>query len=131
MNKTKPFIALVLTAFMAAGCQETLEDRCEREAREYTEKHCPTAVAPGIVMDSMTFEKPSQTVSYYYTLTGKLDTAATFNEKSRQLLLDQIKNSANLRLYKEAGYSFRYVYHSKKNKGLQLYETLFKQKDYQ
>ena len=43
---------LLLTA-----CQESLEDRCEREAKEYTKKHCPALIAENIVMDEMTFEK--------------------------------------------------------------------------
>ncbi len=117
---------------MAVGCQESLEERCEREAREYTEKHCPTPVAKDVVMDSMTFDKTTHTITYAYTLTGQLDDSAVVEgAHSRDLLLQEIKNSANLRLYKEAGYSFRYVYHSGKKKGTQLLDATFRQSDYQ
>lgn len=128
IKKIAPFIGLAL---MAAGCQESLEDRCEREAKEYTEKHCPTPVAKDVVMDSMTFDKMTHTITYAYTLSGQLDdTAVVKGAKSRELLLQEIKNSANLRLYKEAGYSFRYVYHSGKKKGTQLFDATFREADY-
>lgn len=32
---------LVMAAVLTTACQESLEERCEREAKEYTEKHCP------------------------------------------------------------------------------------------
>ena len=80
---------------MAVGCQESLEERCEREAREYTEKHCPTPVAKDVVMDSMTFDKATHTITYAYTLTGQLDDSAVVEgAHSRDLLLQEIKNSA-------------------------------------
>ncbi len=123
---------MLLAAMMAVGCQESLEDRCAREAKEYSKKNCPTLVAENIVMDSMTFDKATHTISYVYTLSGKLDSQEMVNAgNSRQLLLEQVKNSANLKLYKDAGYSFRYVYHSEKNKNRKLLDVTFKEKDYQ
>lgn len=114
------------------GCQESLEDRCEREAKEYTKKHCPTSVGKNIMMDSMTFDKTSHTISYAYTLGGELDDSAVVNgSNSKALLLEQVKNSANLRLYKEAGYSFRYIYYSGKIKGKTLMDVKFSKKDYE
>ena len=119
-------VALVVTAW-----QETLEDRCEREAKEYTEKHCPTPIAKDIVMDSMTFDKATHTITYAYTLSGQLDDSAVVNgSNSRELLLQEVKNSTNMKLYKEAGYSFRYIYHSQKKKGTQLLDATFREKDY-
>ena len=47
---------IIAVALVVTACQETLEERCEREAKEYTEKHCPTPIAKDIVMDSMTFD---------------------------------------------------------------------------
>ena len=117
---------LLLTA-----CQESLEDRCEREAKEYTKKHCPALIAENIVMDSMTFDKATHTITYAYTLSGQLDDSEVVNgSNSRNLLLEEVRNSANLRLYKEAGYSFRYIYHSQKKKGTQLLDATFREKDY-
>ncbi len=121
-----------MATMITISCQESLEDRCEREAKEYTKKNCPIWVAKNIVMDSMTFDKMSQTICYVYTLNGQLDDTAKVNEgNSKRILLEQVKNSANLRLYKEAGYSFRYVYHSEKDKNKKLLDLTFKKNDYQ
>ena len=128
----KKIIWSVMAVLLLAACQESLEDRCAREAREYTEKHCPTPVGKDVIMDSMTFDKATHTISYAYSLRGPIDDSAYVNgSNTRQLLQEQVKNSAHLRLYKEAGYSFRYVYYSTKNKGTKLFEASFHQKDYE
>ena len=120
-----------MAAVLLTACQESLEDRCAREAKEYTKKHCPLKVDQSIVMDSMTFDKATHTISYAYSLDGVLDNADMLSKSNpRQLLLGQLKNSTHLKLYKEAGYSFRYVYYSVKQKGTKLYETTFKENDY-
>ena len=121
------FAALLLTA-----CQETLEERCARETREYTEKNCPTLVGRGVTLDSMTFDVATHTISYLYTLEGVLDDSVIVNANNpRERLLMEVKNNTHLKLYKEADYSFRYVYFSTKNNGTQLFEATFHANDYQ
>ena len=88
-------LLLFATLLLLTACQETLEDRCARECKEYTQKKCPVLVTNGVTLDSMTF------------------------------------NTAALKLYKDAGYSFRYVYHSSKEKGTRVLDTTFRKKDYQ
>ena len=128
--KRKIYTILMMTALLAA-CQETLEERADRESREYTEKHCPTPIAYQVTMDSMTFDKVSHTFGYHYSLSGTLDDSTYLQQNDpREMLLQQVKNSTNLKMYKDAGYSFRYVYHSEKNKGT-LFDVTFKQNDYQ
>ena len=115
-----------------ASCQESLEERCEREAQEYTKKNCPVEVANDIILDSMTFDRNTHTISYCYSIKGMLDNEELFKRNDpREKLLIQVRNSTNLKLYKEAGYSFNYVYHSTQNKGTQLYQATFHEKDYQ
>ena len=46
-------------------------------------------------------------------------------------MLKELRNSANLKDYKEAGYNFSYIYYSTKNKGTRLFEATFQKKDYQ
>lgn len=117
---------LLLTA-----CQESLEDRCEREAKEYTKKHCPALIAENIVMDEMTFVKATHTISYIYTVSGVLDDSVVINSNEpRKRLLEQVKNNTNLKLYKDAGYSFRYTYYSAKENGTKLFEATFRVNDY-
>ena len=128
--KRKIYTILMMAALLA-GCQETLEERAAREASVYTEKNCPTPIAYQVTMDSMTFDKALHTFAYYYSLSGTLDDSTYIEQNNpRDMLLEQVKNSTNLKIYKEAGYSFRYVYHSSKNK-VTLFDATFKEKDYQ
>lgn len=128
--KRKIYTILMMTALLAS-CQETLEERADRESRDYTEKHCPAPVAYQVTMDSMTFDKVSHTFGYHYSLSGTLDDSTYLLQNDpREMLLQQVKNSTNLKIYKDAGYGFRYVYHSSKNKAT-LFDVTFKQKDYQ
>lgn len=128
MKKT---VLLLISIVLLTACQESLEDRCAREAKEFTEKNCPRAVAQDIVLDSMTFEKSTHTISYLYTLNGTLDDTARIDSVHfREMLLLEVKNSTNLKLYKDAGYSFRYAYYSEKENGTKLFEATFRKSDY-
>ena len=126
----KFFTLFIMTALLVS-CQETLEERGAREARDYTEKHCPAPVAQHVTMDSMLFDKVSHTFGYYYTLSGPLDDSTYINRNNpREMLLKQVKNSTNLKIYKDADYNFRYVYYSAKHKGVTLFDETFKPQDY-
>ena len=128
----KRLLPLLLAIVLLTACQESLEDRCAREAKEYTKKHCPTLIAENIVMDSMTFDKATKTIGYNYTVKGAIDDSTVINSNEpRKRLLEQVKNSTNLKLYKEAGYSLRYTYYSTKENGTKLFEATFRKKDYQ
>jgi TfoX/Sxy family transcriptional regulator of competence genes len=125
-------ILLFATLLLLTACQETLEDRCARECKEYTQKKCPVLVTRGVTLDSMTFDKSQLLMTYYYTVSGILDDAEALRENNASsLLLKELKNTAALKLYKDAGYNFRYVYHSSKEKGTRVLETTFRKKDYQ
>ena len=128
MKKT---IIIILAALTMTACQESLEERCEREAREYTAKKCPAVVTEGIVIDSVTFHKPTHTLTYYYTLSGILDDAEALQSHDfHSILLRELRNSPDLQIYKEAGYDFRYVYYSEKENGTKLVDATFRPKDY-
>ena len=128
----KRITIVIIAALLLTACQETLEERCEREAREYTEKKCPALITENVTIDSMTFNKSSHTTTYYYTLDGVLDNAEALKEHDlKGMLLKELKNSTETLLYKEAGYNFRYVYFSTQKKGTKLFEATFRKKDYQ
>ncbi|MCI6161774.1 MAG: hypothetical protein PUH24_00610 [Prevotellaceae bacterium] len=115
---------------LLAACQESLEEKADRECREYTEKYCPAPISEMMVVDSMVFEKNTKTVHYYYSLKGFAD-SATMNVKDARLkMLDGVKNSPSLMAYKEAGFNFKYTYHSTKNPGKVVYDFLFTPADY-
>lgn len=128
MKKT---IIMILTGMLFVACQESLEDRCQREAKEFTQRACPRHIDTEIVLDSMTFDKENHTIGYCYTLQGSLDDPMRVDKtKFSEALLLEVKNSTNIKLYKDAGYSFRYTYYSEKNSGTKLFEATFRDKDY-
>ena len=102
--------ALFLTA-----CQESLEDRCAREAKEFTRKNCPSKIEKNINIDSLTFERETHTLHYYYTLTGNADREGVMEEiNGLDILKENLKNSTAMKVYKENHYNFTYTYHSEK-----------------
>lgn len=124
-------LAIGLMAFTC--CHESLEDRAAREAKSYTEKNCPTPVVNNTRMDSITFDKQTHTIAYYYTLCNESDNAEVIKKESgklKQILLDGLKGSTQLKKYKEAGFPIRYIYHSEKNPKEIIYEVTFKEEDY-
>ena len=116
---------------MLTACQETMDERCAREAREYTEKKCPAKIIDGVTIDSLVFYPKSRTLTYYYTADGVIDNAEALKKYDlRGMMLKELKNSTAMKDYKEAGYNFGYVYYSTKNKGTRLFEATFREKDY-
>ena len=133
MKRIKHIAAYTIIAIaMLSACQENLEQRCQREAQAYTEKNCPALIAKDVTIDSLTFDRQSHTLCYAYTLGGVLADFAIVNksELKQQMLMD-LRNATSLKIYKEAGYSFRYVYYSRKQQGQKLLDVVYKAKDYQ
>ena len=119
MKKTTTL--LLATLLGLAACQhESFDERCGREAREYTEKQCPRRMDDYTMMDSLTFDRASRTLTYYYTMEGMLDTDSMatpeFGEARRLLKFlnnfqavaaDEIPPTSLLREF-IGGSSFRY-----------------------
>ena len=126
-------ILIVFTLLVLTACQESLEDRCAREAKEYKKKNCPAPAGENIIVDSMSFEKATHTLCYYYSLTGKIDDKNIVEKaspKMQQQLLSAIKNATNMKTYKDQGYSFKYTYYSSIEKNKILYTHTFTKSDY-
>lgn len=118
--------SLFLTA-----CQESLEDRCAREAKEFTRKNCPSKIEKNINIDSLTFERETHTLHYYYTLTGNADREGVMEEiNGLDILKENLKNSTAMKVYKENHYNFTYTYHSEKDPKKVLLEVTLTDKDY-
>lgn len=127
----KKLFLLFATTLLLTACQETLEQRCAREAKEYSQKNCPAPIAKGVTIDSMSFDVATHTLIYSYTLEGVIDDSAVIrNNNPREQMLQQLKNATAMKPYKDAGYNFRYTYYSTKKKGEKLFEATFQEKDY-
>lgn len=130
MIKKKLFFAFAAVLLLSA-CQESLEQRCAREAMEYSKKNCPAPIAKGVTIDSMSFDVATHTLIYSYTLEGVIDDTATIRKNNpREQMLQQLKNATAMKPYRDAGYNFRYTYYSTKDKGQKLFEATFQEKDY-
>lgn len=129
----KKGIILLVGVAMLTACHESLEERAEREAKEFTEKNCPTPVRENTRTDSLTYDKESRTIGYWYTLCGQADNAEAIEadkEKLVGILRNELKASTQMKAYKDAGFRIRYVYHSEKNPQQVLLDVVFSEKDY-
>ena len=126
----KYWIIAALTLLFTA-CQESLEDRCAREAQEYTRKNCPAKMDNNTILDSMTFERSSHTLHYYYKLTGFADQDSIAKKiDAVNVLKKELKNTTGLKLYKDNHYRFAYTFRSEKDPNKILIDVVFTDKDY-
>ena len=101
---------------LLAACQESLEDKCEREAKDYTRRNCPMKMDNNSILDSLVFERSTHTIHYYYTLTGFADQDSILEKVNAvEVLRDEVKNSTALRIYKENKIRVAYTYDSQKD----------------
>lgn len=135
MDKIYSTLHLFIFAFILFGmtaCSESLENRAAREAKEFTQKYCPTPEINNERTDSTTFDKDTRTFTYWRTLTGKADNKAVIDANKNKLngvLLEAVKNNPSMKIYKENGFNFHFVYRSAKDKSI-LIETTFGEKEY-
>ena len=127
-------IILIATAILAlTACQKSMEDRAAYEARAYTQKYCPTPVYNSTRTDSLVFDRSSRTFVYHCSLTDQMDDVQVLNEHRetlRQGLLQSIRESTNLKLFKDNDFAFRYVIRSTKNPQQVLFDATFKPEEY-
>ncbi len=107
-------LIMVLSAAISMSCTESFEDRCRREAREYTERMCPRVMAECITMDSMVFVDNPVGFTYYYNISGTLDNAELLTDEVldefHDELLTNLRQDINLKRYKDRDFTFTYKY---------------------
>ncbi len=121
------FIAILLL-YTTTGCQETLEQRAERNAREYTHKYCPTPFVNFSRTDSMSFNPQTRTYTYYCTFDSILDNEQVIElnrDNISQTLQKTVRESTNMKPYVQAGFHFQYICRSRKNPEIILLQTKF------
>lgn len=131
MKKKNALLGLTASVLLLSltACHESIEDRAAREAKEYTEKFCPTPVKNGQRTDSMTFTKDTKTFNYYVTLSGQADNPVALekNRKKITTLLQQgLHDDPGTKVYRDNGFRFRYILRSTKQSGKVLYDAVIK-----
>ena len=125
----KKAIYTLFLASLVVSCTENLEDKAVREAKEYTEKYCPTPYVNDSRTDSAVFDKNTRVFSYYMTLRNKADNKKAIDanrDKLHKLQKESLDNNPGLKKYKEEHFTFRFVYHSAKNPKEVLLDDTFK-----
>ena len=127
MKKKLIYIAVLVS--LLASCTESLEDKAAREAKEYTEKYCPTPYVNDSRTDSATFDKSTKTYVYYISLRNKADNKQVIEankNKLHKIQKEALDNNPGLKKYKEEHFTFRFIYHSAKNPKEILLDDVFK-----
>ncbi len=84
----KKLIYIGIFASLLVSCTESLEDKAAREAKEYTEKYCPTPYVNDSRTDSAAFDKNTKTC----TLTTSLcETRRTTRRRLMPTRINSIK----------------------------------------
>lgn len=128
----KTFIALSVLSLLS-GCQKSLSDQAAKEAEEFTRKYCPTPKSSNERTDSMTFDRRTNTIIQWKTLFDAADNAEIIEQmrpELRNTILQYVTNTPATQVYRNAGFSFRYVYRSNKNPKQILLDYTFGPKDY-
>lgn len=118
MNTYKHIPLLLTSAIIFAACQESLEEKADRDAKDYTRKYCPTPVINHTRTDSVTFNKTKKLYTYHMTFVDELDDKELIDankDKIEQMLLSGIRESTSMKIYLEAGFKFQYICRSEKN----------------
>ncbi|MBO4826135.1 MAG: hypothetical protein J5506_02710 [Prevotella sp.] len=124
----KKLLILACLALFVASCQESLEERAERECKEFTQRMCPTPVVNNTRTDSVTFDKATKTYTYHCSFLNELDDSAAINRVRGQLhdaLKKGVMEDTHTKAYKEAGFKFRYLCSSAKNPKTVLFDDTF------
>lgn len=128
----KKVLFLLISVIILTACHESIEERAEREAKEYTEKFCPTPESNGTITDSLVFVKSTKTQINYMTFVGEIDNKSLIDEHADELregMLESLRSNAQLKAYKEAGFNFEYICRSQKNPKEILLHLKYTKKD--
>ena len=107
-------LSIVITLLLLISCQEKKFDRFEREANEYTMRHCPKQMDEITQLDSMVFHNDgSLDYKYYYTVQLTEEQRKSFQGivgEVKDISLKGVRSSIDLKPMKEAGLNFVYIY---------------------
>lgn len=127
----KKIIVYALAALLLTACQESIEEKAAKEAQLFTRKNCPSPMGENLIVDSLSFERDTHTLHFYYTLTGNADSVELLNEDTvKTVLLKELKNTTTMMAYKEAGFRFAYTYRSQKNSERIIFDFAFTKNEY-
>lgn len=111
-----PIVSFIVCIFMTS-CQESMEDKAMRQAKEYTERYCPTPVVNYSRTDSVLFDRQRKVYIYHISFFDVLDDSNVVDENKdmiTDMLTQSVREAPGLKNFIEAGFRFEYVCHSAK-----------------
>lgn len=112
-------ITAVLGFIALTGCNSNRSQaRKFKQEAEKTNRSCPIRMSETITLDSTRYDEKANTVSYFYSVTGELDSPAYMDahyDTFRQALQDAVNNSVEMEAYRNSGTSIKYRYFSGSN----------------
>ena len=129
----KKFFILTIASILLVSCQESLEERAAREAREMTENKCPMPIGDNMMLDSIVFDIPTLTQSQYFRFIGDNDNDSVIYglQNAKQALVSELKSIPSYKSLMNRGVNFHYVYRSNKNPEKIYLEMTLTKEDYQ
>ena len=130
-------ILLFATALLLlSSCQESLEEKAAREAREVTESKCPMPIGDNMYLDSIVFDIPTLTQTQYFRFTGNSDNDSTVekiikNNDLKGTLVQELKNTPSYKALINKGITFRYIYGSTADTEKTYIDITVTKEDYQ
>lgn len=127
----KRFLPLILLSVsLCHGCGDDFDTRLQREATEYTRKHCPQKLDGFTTLDSVAYSPAQRTYTRYLSLSPQTP-ASIFErpETVRNMLLQELKADVGWKRCKDEGIRFAYVYHWQQD-GKVAYSLVFTSEDY-
>lgn len=132
----KRIMMTVMVAIVLVSCQESLEERAAREAKEMTESKCPMPVDNNTILDSVVFDIPTLTQTQYFRFIGESDDSSRLEEISgaydlKELLIRELKGQTGYKTLMNRGVNFRYVYRSTRQRDKIYFDFTLTKEDYQ
>ena len=133
-NKVLALICFGTLLALCACKRETKDERFRREFQQFTQKECPKLIDENTRMDSICYDIGSRTRTEYYTVVNNLDDKDIYTDEKliasfHEAVLKELKNSIQLKQYKDEGINFCYAYRSDST-GEMFMQLTFTKEDY-
>lgn len=114
----KYFGFMLLAPIMLTSCHKSLEDKAYEEAKQMTQKQCPTPFTNNVRLDSVTFDKKTRVFTYYCSMNGILDDAKVIS-RNKKIIMDAYEKNVlfnpSTKVYRQEHIHFKYIFRSYKN----------------
>ncbi len=121
---------------MLVACQQPIDERLADETRQWTETNCPKIIDEITRLDSMSYDKASKTLHYWYSVSGEADNDAFWlcydaqRPLHKQQIADQLRVNTEMKNIVAQKRNIQYNYRSISTRKL-LYALQVTPADYQ